>query len=363
MTVLDPRAMSDQTLEQTAHALANALTALAQFAIAAGVTPGLVRRYTGSNVTNTSRPRKQTFNHLVAKLNQALVSSGCVPLLDVRARASATAIEVIYPTIRQPFVDELMKMADALQQMKYVLMVELDARTLRCGTDIASIDGWHETVQPHIARCESVASRIIDEVEMFDRARTRYIQLARIGQISWSSRRSTKDRLFVAQHKIADLLVVFADCMRSTAREASMFDRMFHPSQVRRLAGAWRTHADRVWDQRVIAKGNRDFRKTAPSYHPLTDILSSKSSLARSREDWRTDYQRAYQALQPIVSIARSRANEAESFRELLLSNGVHASAAVDLGYGCVLKIRTVTATAHESTLLGSIPDIAVDRT
>lgn len=365
MTVLNPQAMSDQELERTAHAVGNALPALAHFAIAVGAAPGLVRRYTGCSVTNTSRLKKQTFDHLVTKLNQALLISGCVPLLDIHAAVSAASTEVIDPTIREPFVEELMNMADALQRMKYVLAVELEIRTSRRNAEIATIDGWEEKVQPHVARMQRISDRIVYEAKVFEQARRRYAQLAAIGQISWPSRQPIKNQLFVAPYRIAELLLPFADSARSAAREASAFERMFQPSHIRRFLGSWRSHADRVWDQRDIIMGDKAFRKTVPSHHPLTAALRPKSDLAQNRERWKADYQRAYPFLQLSVGIAQKCANDAEAARKLLLNKDTHgstdvASAAVELGDGHVLKVLAGAATPQTPALLRGIPTIVI---
>lgn len=365
MTLLNPQAMSDQELERTAHALANALPPLAHFAIAVGAAPGLVRRYTGCNVTNTSRLKKQTVDHLATKLNRALLISGCVPLLDIQAPANAASTEVIDPTIREPFVGQLMDMADALQRMKYVLLVELDARGLGRNTNIASTSGWHEMVEPHLARMEQISNRIVDEVRIFEEARRRYVQLANIRQTSWRSRQPIKDKLFVGPYKIADLLLLLAEFARSAARQAGTFDRMFQPSHIQGCLGVWRSHADRVWDQKAITRGDRAFRKTVPSHHPLTDVLRSKSDLAHNRAHWKAGYQRAYPFLKLSVGIAQDCASDAEAARKLLLSNATHGSsevtsAAVDLGYGHVLKVLTGVASPQTPEFLRGIPTIVV---
>jgi hypothetical protein len=365
MKVLDVHAMSDNALDSTAHALDGALPPLASLAIAAGAAPDVVKRTTGCNVTNTSRVKKQTFNHLVARLDRALFATGCLPLLDVRVDPSALTTDVIGPTVRESFVGELIQMADALQHMKYVLLVELDTRTTVRSSDIATTIDWDETVGPHVMEWDRLSKHIVDQARTFERARARYVQLSNIGQVPWSSRQPIKNELFVTKHVIADLLEMLSESARSAATEASQFECRFDLRRIRRHVSAWKSHAERTWDHRVMVKSDKMFRRTLPLHHPLVDDLRPKLELAQTRLRWQSDYQRALPMLEVFVNLARSCADDAIAARMALVNNRTHLGSedrtlTVDLGNGRVLTVHPAGFTSDEPPPLRDVPRIMI---
>ncbi len=364
MSFLDTQSMSDQALGSTADALNNALKPLAHFAIAAGATRVRVRDATGCDITNASRLKREKFNHLVAKLNRALLVTSCVPLLDIRAHPAATTAEVVFPALRESFVGELIQMGDALQHMKYVLLVERDVRTASRRTNIATTMDWEEAVAPHVIAADRLSNHIVAEVKIYGRARNRYVQLSKMGQASWRSRQPIEHELFVAKHKIADLLVMLSNTASSAASEASQFECRFDSGTIRRYVSTWRSHGDRVWDPRAIVKADRMFRRTVPSHHPLSDILRPKSQLARAREAWQADYLRSFSLLELLLERARSCAKDTVTAQAVLLGRSPRSGASdaitVDLGAGRVLEIHTARTTSGEPSLPPNIPRIVV---
>ncbi|MEW5813083.1 MAG: hypothetical protein AB1925_26990 [Actinomycetota bacterium] len=365
MSFLDTQSMDDQALKSTADALDNALAPLAHFAIAAGAPRELVRNATGLNITNSSRLKGQKFNDLVAKLNQALLLTSCVPLLDIRGHPSAKTAEVVPPAFRESFVNELIQMADALQRMKYVLLVEQDVRTTTRRIDIATTTSWEEAVEPHLIAADRLSSYIVAEVNIYRRTRNRYVQLAKIGQIPWSSRQPVERELFVAKHRIADLLAALSNTASCAASEASQFECSFDSGTIRRCVSTWRSHGDRMWDPRAMAKANRMFRRTIPSHHPLSDILRPQSQLARAREAWQADYLRSFSLLDQFLERTRSCAKDAAAAQDMLLSRSPRGSAAdatiaVNLGACRVLEIHTARTASSGPSANASIPRIVV---
>jgi len=365
MSFLDTQSMDDQALESTADALDNALAALAHFAIAAGAARKLVRDVTGLDITNASRLKGEKFNVLVAKLNRALLLTSCVPLLDIHAHPSAKTAEVVSPAFQQSFVDELIQMANALQHMKYALIVENDVRTTSRKTSIATTTDWDEAVEPHLIAADRLSSHIVAEVRTYGRARNRYIQLSKIGQVPWRSRQPIEDELFVAKHKIADLLATLSNTVSSAASQASQFECRFDSGTIRRYVSTWRSHADRVWDPRAIVKADRMFRRTVPSHHPLSDTLRPKSQLARARDAWQVDYLRSFSLLDQFLERTRSCAKDAVAAQNMLLGKSPRSGASdatfnVDLGAGRVLEIHTARTTSDEPSTHPSIPRIVV---
>ena len=302
-------------------------------AIAAGAAPDLVRRSTGRRVTNTSRVRKQTFNHLASKADRALLATGYLPTLSIRAESGATVVASLDEALRRPFIDELVELIDAIQHMKYVLILELDTRIVRRRDSIATSERWAAMVQPHLVEMNQITLRIADQAKAFQRIGIRYKRLLADRRCSWSSRQPLADQLFTLKLQIADSLERLAGTALTVSCQAGQLESAFDQASVRRFNAAMHSHADRAWDHRTLVSRDSHLRACTPVDHPLAGDLRSKSALALTRQQWQADYQRALPPLRQVVERARAFSETATATRKALLG-------AEDLGFG---GPRTIT--------------------
>lgn len=365
MTTLDVNRMSDGTLDSTARALSAAIPPLGDLAIAAGAAPELVRRSTGRRVTNTSRVRKQTFNHLASKADRALLATGCLPLLSILADSGATVVASLDEALRKPFIDELVEMIDAIQHMKYVLILELDTRIVQRRDGIATSERWAAMVQPHLAEMNQLSLRITDQAKAFQHIGIRHKRLLAEQRLSWSSRQPLADQLFTLKLQIADSLDRLAGTALVASCQAGQLESAFDQASVRRFNAAMHSHADRAWDHRRLVSRDSHLRACTPADHPLAGDLRPKSALTLTRQQWQADYRRALQPLRQVVERARTCSEAATAARDILLGldrpgSSVSAAITVDLGNGLGLEVQAGMALPGDQLRLSPLPRTAI---